>query len=366
MMFIGIMSGTSLDAVDAVIVEFNNHNCRLVAHHNVALPKPLKSTLLELVHSGEDEINRMAKADILVAEHIAHTIHQLLAQSGITADNIKAIGSHGQTIRHLPQLSTTLQIGDPNRIAQLTGITTVADFRRRDMAAGGQGAPLVPAFHASLFQSEQHQRLVLNIGGIANITYLPADTTQPVIGFDTGPGNCLMNEWAELSFQQPYDRQGQIAQQGCIHPELLQRLLADDYFTLELPKSTGREHFHLAWLKHHLNQLASISPEDVMATLCELTAVTIADSCLRVAPSCNELYVCGGGVHNTYLLQQLKRHLPGVDVGSTAKLGVDPDYVEAMAFAWLAKQTLEHRPGNLPSVTGASEPVILGGIYFAR
>jgi len=286
----------------------------------------------------------------------------------VSAAQIIAIGSHGQTIRHRPPGSPegtfTLQIGDPNLIAELTGINTVADFRRRDMAAGGQGAPLVPAFHRAIFHSPNKNRVIVNIGGMANITWLPAQ--GPVIGFDTGPGNVLMDTWIAEHLGKSYDQDGAWATSGQVCTTLLAELLAEPYFKMLAPKSTGRENFNRSWLEDHLRRLVSTPAlGDIQATLLELSAITIADSIKGLDQIPKEVFVCGGGAYNTALMQRLARLMPQDSVASTAALGVDPQWIEAMAFAWLAQQTLNHRPGNLREVTGATREVILGGVYYA-
>lgn len=364
--FIGLMSGTSMDAVDAVLASFEASPPRLLAHHSHPLGDELRAELSRLQQPGDDELNRTAELDIRVARLFAVTTMELLEQAGCSASEIIALGSHGQTIRHIPggDYPTSFQIGDPNLIAELTGITTVADFRRRDMAAGGQGAPLLPAFHDQIFRSETLNRVIVNIGGIANITVLPAEAEDAVVGFDTGPGNGLMDAWIHRHRQQNFDVQGDWAAQGRAIPKLLDRLLADPYFSLAGPKSTGKEYFHLDWLMRHVD--GSPAAEDVQATLCELTARTITQAIQRTAGGVDEIYVCGGGVYNLTLMDRLRDLLQPAEVASTAELGLDPDWVEAMCFAWLAKQTLQRQPSNLPSVTGATHNVVLGGIYWGN
>jgi anhydro-N-acetylmuramic acid kinase len=364
---IGLMSGTSLDALDAVLVDFSNNTPSLMASHSQAIPADLRRELAALTQPGDNEIARLGEADLAVAELSAEAVMQLLKKAGVSAQQVLAIGSHGQTIRHCPEegcFGFTLQIGDPNTIAQRTGITTVADFRRRDLAAGGQGAPLVPAFHAAIFRRPDVNRVMVNIGGIANITRLPADTGQPVTGFDTGPGNGLLDAWAERHLQQTMDEDGHWAASGQVSESLLERCLADPYFRRTAPKSTGKEYFNLGWLAEKCED--SLSPEDIQATLCELTAVSIAEAVDDGSKNDEEVLICGGGVHNATLMARLTHHLTPRAVAGTDSVGIPPDWVEAMAFAWLARETLAGRPGNLPSVTGASVPVILGGIYPAN
>lgn len=361
--FIGLMSGTSMDALDAVLVDLEGGTPCLVASHSQPLPEELRQQLLSLATTAENELERAAQADISLGRFSARTVQQLLSQTGIDAGNIRAIGSHGQTIRHAPDATPpyTVQIGDGNTIAQLTGITTVADFRRRDMVAGGQGAPLVPAFHSALFRDPQLTRVILNIGGIANITILPSEPSLPVTGFDTGPGNVLMDSWCAEQKGVAFDAEGRWASSGAVNEALLERLLADPYFGRQPPKSTGREYFNLQWLRPKLPE--TLAPEDIQATLCELTARSIAEAVKRFSPDASELIVCGGGAYNTHLMQRLAATLPQLAVSDSTVSSVEPRWMEAMAFAWLARQTLRQLPGNLPAVTGARESVILGSIY---
>ncbi len=364
--FIGLMSGTSLDAIDVAIVEFETHYPKLIASHTQTLPSELRDTLLSLNRSRAGEIKRMAIADVQWAEHAAKAVNHLLSESKIPASDISAIGSHGQTIRHAPDNDTpyTLQIGDPNTLAELTGITTVADFRRRDLAAGGQGAPLMPSFHNAMLRVNDETRVVLNIGGMANITTLPADPDEPVIGFDTGPGNVMMDAYIQTHSRKAYDEGGQWAASGKVHAELLKRLLRDKFFKLSPPKSTGRELFNLRWLERRLKRLDKrVIKKNVQATLCELSAVSISEAIQQYAGEATSIIVCGGGVHNTALMFRLQCLLEHQQVRSSEDYGIDPDAMEAIGFAWLAQQTLAIKPGNLPSVTGATHPVVLGGIY---
>lgn len=364
--YLGLMSGTSMDGIDAALVRFPQHGVELIETYSHPWPETLQQALQNLTTPGNNEIDRLGELDILVADEFSSATLKLLAKANIPASAVTAIGSHGQTIRHRPDAKNafTLQVGDPNRIAEQTGITTVADFRRRDMAAGGEGAPLVPAFHSTLFSDSKEHRCILNIGGIANITLLPPqDETATIIGFDTGPGNCLMDSWANQHIHLPFDKQGEWAATGKITPSLLEHLLADSYFSRPFPKSTGREYFNMAWLGKSLNQNSGLSPEDVQATLVALTAQSITNAINNTAPDCRQILVCGGGAHNPVLMKQLRHELPLCCIESTNHFGTDPDWVEAIAFAWLAKQTMLGQPGNLPSVTGARHPVILGGIY---
>ena len=365
-LFVGLMSGTSLDGIDAVLVDFAEDPPRLIETLSHPLPDALRQQLATLCQPGDDEIERMGQADIALGELFADAVQQLLRQTDIPAAEIHAIGSHGQTIRHRPDAGFTLQIGDPNHIAQRTGITTTADFRRRDMAAGGQGAPLVPAFHAALFRSPDITRVVLNLGGMANITLLPANPEQPVSGFDTGPGNVLMDLWARQHLGRPLDEGGAWAASGRVDEALLARCLSDSYFRQPPPKSTGREHFNADWLATQLGESEhSPSAVDVQATLCELTAISVAEAVRQAGADIAELLVCGGGARNAHLLSRLRAHLEPMDVIPSDARGLAADWVEAVAFAWLARETLAGRPGNLPAVTGASEAVVLGAIYPA-
>lgn len=361
--YVGLMSGTSMDALDAVLVDCAEPSMQLLAHISRPLPPDLRQQLLSLASVAENELERMAQADRQLGRFCAETVLELLANAGINPGEIAAIGSHGQTIRHAPNASPayTVQIGDGNTIAQTTGITTVTDFRRRDMVVGGQGAPLVPAFHAALYRDKAIERVVLNIGGIANISILPADESVPVGGFDTGPGNVLLDAWIQHIRGNLYDQDGAWARSGTVNVPLLESLLSDPYFFRSPPKSTGREHFNLGWLQAHLPD--NLPAEDVQATLVELTALSIAQALHHQAAKTRELLVCGGGAYNGFLMERLAVHLPGCHVCSTGEYGLAPRWVEATAFAWLAHQTLRNLPGNLPSVTGATDAVILGAIY---
>lgn len=368
-LYIGLMSGTSADAIDAVLVDLSS-SPQLITHHSQKIPPALRQQIHQLCTPGAHEIDRMGVLDVELGQHFAATIHELLTISGINPGDVVAIGSHGQTIRHRPQgcceQPFTLQIGDPNTLAELTGITTVADFRRRDMAAGGQGAPLVPAFHQAIFSSSHCDRAIVNIGGMANITWLPQAAGAQTIGFDTGPGNVLMDGWIFDHHHIAYDRNGDWAASGTLIPTLLQQLLTHPFFGQPPPKSTGREAFNREWLAAQLTQFAHpAQAADVQATLLELTAMSIAHSINDLSDRFKEVYVCGGGAYNQNLMKRLGIHIQDCRIASTAVLGVDPEWVEAMAFAWLAQQTCTRRPGNLPAVTGARREVILGGIYMA-
>ncbi len=351
-----------MDAIDAALVDFDFQPPRLIATQQLEIPAEVRESLELVIRNGDITLEQLGQLDHQLGQLFSQTVQQLLLQTKIEAAQIKAIGSHGQTIFHQPQgpHPFSMQIGDANLIAEQTGITTVADFRRRDMAAGGQGAPLVPAFHETLFRTEDIDRVVLNIGGIANISILPSNNNTPVSGFDTGPGNTLMDGWIRQHQNIPMDKDGKWAASGTINEELLSQVLADPYFSLPAPKSTGREYFNLAWLNQYLS--GTIRPEDVQATLCELSAVSIAQA-IQSQVATMEVLVCGGGSNNPVLMSRLQYHLGKCSLTTTDSHGVPPQWVEAMAFAWLAKQTCEGNSGNLPAVTGASHPVILGGIY---
>jgi anhydro-N-acetylmuramic acid kinase len=359
-LYIGLMSGTSADAVDAVLLDLSQ-GCKLLNHHTTKIAPPLRQRIHQLSLPGDDEIEQLGVLDVELGELFASAVLQLLDKAQISTQQITAIGSHGQTIRHRPPgqrpRAFSLQIGDPNVIAQATGITTVADFRRRDMAVGGQGAPLVPAFHRAIFGSSQQHRAIVNIGGMANISWLPI--AGQLLGFDTGPGNVLMDSWIQTHHQASYDKDGAWAATGTINPPLLKQLLSH-------PKSTGRESFNSTWLNAQLAQLnAPISNEDVQASLLELTAQSIAQAINALSGEQKEVYVCGGGAYNGVLMARLEQLACNASLSSTASLGVAPEWIEAMAFAWLAQQTLARKPGNLAAVTGATQEVILGGIYLA-
>lgn len=362
-LYIGLMSGTSADGIDAALVDFKNVKPELIAHYYVPYPTSIKESILALNYPGHDEINKLGELDSLLGRAFAEAAKQLLLVSGVSAKEICAIGSHGQTIRHQPSLRFTLQIADPNIIASKTGITTVADFRRRDIALGGQGAPLVPAFHQMIFRQNNHDRVILNMGGVANITFLPKDSSKTILGFDTGPGNNLMDAWIQKHLNQTHDMNGKWAAEGKVSKKLLNLLLEDNYFKRLPPKSTGPEYFNLSWLQDYLT--FDTNAVDVQATLAELTACSIINAVKNIMTQ-GEILVCGGGVHNHYLMQRLQTYATPIMVDSTESYGVPPDWLEAMAFAWLAKQTMEKKPGNIVEVTGASNMTTLGGVYFGE
>lgn len=362
--WIGLMSGTSMDGIDAILVSFTEKGLRV--HRTVSTPYPdhirQRLAYLSQNYGTPDEVGQM---DHLVGHLFADVVIALLDSSGIAADKVRAIGSHGQTIRHQPDSGTpfTLQIGDPTLIAERTGITTVADFRRRDMAAGGQGAPLVPAFHKAFFSREDEDRCILNLGGIANLSHLPANRHRPVTGLDTGPANALMDAWCKEQTGQTFDKDGAWAREGQLHQPLLDDMLSDVYFQRRAPKSTGTEKFNLDWVKTALSRHPDVAPEDVQRTLLELTAVTVAQQ-LPQQPGIT-VYACGGGAKNPELMKALQRTCSPCMVTTTADIGLDPQWVEPSAFAWLAQQALAGRPGNLPEVTGAKGKRVLGAVYYA-
>lgn len=364
--YLGLMSGTSLDAVDVVAINFRSR-LQLLATHSEPMPHELRQQVLALTQPSAEEIDRMGAVDVELGLLFAQAANTLLAQAGIEKRQVKALGSHGQTIRHRPYASPafTLQIADPNTIAEATGLTVVADFRRRDVAAGGQGAPLVPAFHEAILRHKHHNRIVLNLGGMANITVLPADTQQPVYGFDTGPANVLMDAWIQRVLAQPFDVDGDWAASGEVIVPLLHQLLSHPFFKRQPPKSTGREDFHLAWLEAELASYDNRAAADVQATLLELTAQSIADAVIQTRLLNGELWLCGGGAYNQRLWRRLQSLLPHFSLHNTAEIGLAPTWVEASAFAWLARQTMNGLTGNIPAVTGAKGPRILGGIYPA-
>ena len=362
-LFLGLISGTSVDGIDAALVAFDPAP-RVVFGRTYPLGAGLAQDVLRRSQmDAETSLDDVARLDTRLGQAFARAALDALADSGVPAAQVVAIGSHGRTLRHDPRGPTPFsqQLGDPNVIAETTGITTVADFRRRDVAAGGQGAPLMPAFHAAVMHSPDEDRAILNLGGIANLTLLPR--RGDVRGFDTGPANGLMDAWCLRHRSLPYDRDGAFGREGRVDEALLARLLAEPWFALPPPKSTGRDQFQLAWLQARLDGNA-LEPADVQATLCELSAATVADALRSTLPGAGRLLVCGGGVHNPLLMERLAARLPGVAVASTASIGLDPDFIEAAGFAWLARETLAGRPGNLPSVTGARGPRVLGAIHL--
>jgi anhydro-N-acetylmuramic acid kinase len=362
--WIGLMSGTSMDGIDAILVSFPDSQVRIHATHSVPYPDDIRERLARL-SQNQGSPDELGELDHLVGSLFATASQELLNRSGLAASDVRAIGSHGQTIRHQPDggMPFTLQIGDPTLIAERTGITTVADFRRRDLAAGGQGAPLVPAFHKAFFADGGEDRCILNLGGIANLTHLPAGGSQPVTGFDTGPANALMDAWCKDQTGHTFDKDGTWANEGEIDQALLGDMLSDAYFQRTPPKSTGTEKFNLDWVHTSLARHPDLAPADVQRTLLELTAITVARQ-LPEQPGMT-VFACGGGAKNPVLMRALQRTCSPCKVTTTADIGLDPQWVETSAFAWLAKQTLAGRPGNLPEVTGAKGERILGAVYFA-
>jgi anhydro-N-acetylmuramic acid kinase len=364
-LYLGLISGTSADSIDSVLVSFSRGVPQLLASHAHPWPTALRERMLALAQ-GETalDLDTFGRLDVEIGHGFADAALQLLEHSDTPATAVRAIGSHGQTLRHRPTgtYPFTLQLGDPSVIAERCGIDVVADFRRADIAAGGQGAPLQPALHASLLARPGHARVVLNLGGIANITVLGADGR--VLGFDTGPANGLLDAWCLRQRSEPFDRDGAYAASGRPDAGLLDALLADPYFALPPPKSTGREHFHLDWLATRAPS-AALDPADVQATLLELTARSVAMAIAQHAPDAEEVLACGGGVHNGALMRRLSELLAPRVLLSTSRYGIDPDFLEATAFAWLARQRLLGLPGNLPAVTGARGPRVLGAIYSA-
>ena len=357
------MSGTSMDGVDAVLADFSTEQPRLIAAQHIAFAPAVRTELIALNQPGENELERAALAANDLARHYANVVQALLAQQKISADKVAAIGCHGQTVRHRPELGYTLQLNNPALLAELSGINVVADFRSRDIAAGGQGAPLVPAFHAAAFSSAEKHRVIVNIGGIANLTNLPVN--GHITGFDCGPGNMLMDAWCAAHTGQAFDRNGAWAASGKAIPALLSALLQIPYFQQRPPKSTGRDLFNPVWLQQFLR--AEYAAQDVQATLLQLTVRSIAQAINNYCVGGQEVFVCGGGARNDALMNGLHHAFAenGVPVASTDVLGVVAEQVEALAFAWLARQTLHGEAGNLPSVTGANHPCVLGAIYPA-
>jgi anhydro-N-acetylmuramic acid kinase len=361
-LYLGMMSGTSMDAIDAVLVDFGVTPLKIIAASATPFDPVLKQRIAALVdHAGSVALDELGQLDVALGSAFAGAANALLQTAALSPEAVTAIGSHGQTIRHRPDLPYpfTTQIGDPNTLAESTGITVVGDFRRRDVAAGGQGAPLLPVFHDQVFRSDGEDRAIVNLGGIGNVTILARGA--PVTGFDTGPGNRLLDAWIAEHRGVDYDADGVWAATGTCDAALLGELLDEPYLALPPPKSTGRELFNLPWLRHTLGP-SGRRPQDVQATLLEFTAATVADAVLRHAPGA-ALYVCGGGAHNRALLAAIARRVAPYPVASTMVLGLDPDYVEAVAFAWFAQRTLAGYCSSAASVTGARGARILGGIY---
>ena len=371
-LFIGLMSGTSLDGVDVALVAFTEQKTQMLHSHFLAYPAALRAQILALQHPTENELENTALIGNALAKIYAEAVNQLLVDAQLSSNQIVAIGCHGQTIRHRPGfedgIGFTLQIGNAALLSELTGITVISDFRSRDIAAGGQGAPLVPAFHQAVFADKQINRAIINIGGIANITYLGnsenfSNKSNGVYGFDSGPGNMLLDAWIKQHKNLDYDANGDWASTGQVIPSLLSDMLAEPYFALLPPKSTGRDLFNQIWLQEKLLATTTLRPQDVAYTLVALTAHSIYNALTQHCGEFNEVYVCGGGAHNRLLIESLQTLLGETKCDSTESLGVGADWVEAIAFAWLAKQCINKKTANLAEVTGAKGPRILGAIY---
>ena len=363
MRYVGVMSGTSVDGLDIAVVDMSTAVPRITESATVALPHELAVSILALNGPGDDEIDRAGACDAAFGEFIGRTVLACLETWRISPPDIRAIGCHGQTIRHRPDSTPpfTMQIGDPNRVAETTGIDTVADLRRRDMAAGGQGAPLAPLFHDVLFRDASRHRIVVNIGGIANATMLPAASDE-ILGFDTGPGNALLDAWSRHWRGEPYDRGGVWASQGAVAPKLMDALKDDEFVSRVPPKSTGKELYNLDYVLR-LSAPYDYPSEDVQATLLEFTAWSIATAVERWGPGTGDVVVCGGGRRNYALMRRLAANLPNYGIFRSDDLDVDGDGLEAAAFAWFAHRTLSGQPSNVPAVTGAEGPRVLGAIY---
>lgn len=364
--FIGLLSGTSIDGIDCVIVDFAQTPPALVGTHSEAIPSSLHQKIHALCAEETVSLIDLGETDVALGRVFANAVKQLLNKCNLNHRDILAIGSHGQTIKHHPtgQNRFTLQIGDPNTISYLTGICTIADFRRKDMAAGGQGAPLAPLFHQSYFSDSQVRRAVLNLGGIANISLLAHDSFE-LIGFDTGPANVLMDGWINAKKNLPYDDAGQWARTGTVDQSLLHTLLEEPYLALPTPKSTGRELFNMRWLQAHLAKFPLLRDEDVQATLLEYTAMSVANSVDWQTAQIGALFVCGGGAQNAYLMERLQALLTPITVASSSAANLDPQWVEGFLFAWLARNAWYGDPVDARSVTGSAQMTILGGIYEA-
>ncbi len=363
--YIGVMSGTSLDGVDVVLAAIDENVVAQQASLSWPIPPAIKTAILDICQGQQLTLSQLGQLDTRLGRLFAEAVQALMHQENLRAQDIVAIGCHGQTVWHEPtgEAPHTLQIGDNNQIVALTGVTVVGDFRRRDMALGGQGAPLVPAFHHALLAHPVERRMVLNIGGIANLSMLIPE--QPVRGYDTGPGNMLMDAWIWRQLGKPYDKDAGWACSGKVILPLLQNMLSDPYFAAPAPKSTGREYFNYGWLERQLAPFPGLLAQDVQATLAELTAVSISEQ-VQLSGGCERLLVCGGGSRNPLLMARLAALLPGIEVSTTDEAGISGDDMEALAFAWLAWCTVAGRPGNLPSVTGAREASVLGAVYPAN
>jgi anhydro-N-acetylmuramic acid kinase len=367
--YIGLMSGTSLDGIDGVLVDLADDpdGIRVLAHRHQPFDPALRRELAALNQSVADELPRAALAANGVARAYASVTRALLHDALPQGSAVRALGAHGQTVRHRPGASDdvgyTIQLLNGALLAELTGIDVICDFRSRDLAAGGQGAPLAPAFHAAMFGDARETRAVLNLGGIANLTLL--DPKRPVIGFDTGPANTLLDAWCERHRGEPFDADGAWAASGHANPTLLSALLAEPFFALSPPKSTGRDLFDLDWVDARIGAMPGLADADVQATLAALTVESVGDAIAQHAPQATRLYVCGGGARNSLLMRMLAARMPTLQIATTNALGVPVDQVEAVAFAWLARQFVERRTGNLPAVTGAGGSRLLGALYPA-
>jgi anhydro-N-acetylmuramic acid kinase len=366
--YMGLMSGTSVDSIDGALISFNQAGTITIhATHSITIPKNIRENLLQISTNPNISLEQLGLLDNTLGNLFADCALHIINSANIPNHQIKAIGSHGQNIYHNPKINYTLQIGNPNIISKKTGIPTIADFRRGDMAMGGQGAPLAPLFHHALFYSPEKNRVILNLGGIANITVLKPGLSYPLQGFDTGPANSLLDALSQKYFNQPYDKNGEISATGKIQEKLLSKLLQDNYFSKKSPKSTGKEYFNLTWIESYLDQ--EYLPQDLLATLTELTAKTIAEAIHLISTQLNaqfksELFCCGGGVYNPYLLSRIQENLGhDIPVYNTEVLGLDPKWVEAALFAWLAKMRIEEKSLDLKSTTGSNRPVVLGAIY---
>ena len=364
-LFIGLMSGTSVDAIDSVLMDLSGPASRVITRSSQALHKELKKEIHRVIlkRAWPQDVEEV---DREFARACSASVHRLLQEASIQADRITAIGSHGQTVFHDPSgtPAVSVQIGSPGQIARTTGIQTVGEFRQADIDAGGQGAPLACAYHEALFRTREEDRTVVNLGGIANITCLPADPASDITGFDTGPANTLSDAWARKHLERDFDDDGKWAQAGTIDQDLLHRMLEDPYFKRQPPKSTGREMFNLSWLRQKLDQYGKpVRNVDIQSTLVELTARSVARAVESHAPRTSRVLLCGGGCFNAYLVSRIRKAMRDVPVACTGAYGVPEKWMEAMAFAWLAKQHLEGIPGNIPSVTGAKRKVVLGKLY---
>ncbi|MDB6095750.1 MAG: anhydro-N-acetylmuramic acid kinase [Francisellaceae bacterium] len=362
--YIGILSGTSLDAIDCAIFEFSAQKIILIKSLSFPIPVPFKNQILTICQTNTCTVDELGRLNTVIGMQFSRAIQALLKKSKLSSNLITAIGSHGINIRHNPSIRYpfSMQLGNPHIIAIKTKIPTIADFRQSDIANQGQGAPLAPAFHKAMFHSSTENRVILNIGGIANISILPKNAFEPCIGFDSGPGNCLMDEWIYQTKRLAFDKNGAFAAKGKPHLGLLRMLLEDKYFILPPPKSTGREYFNLNWLKKYLLQFPNLDAETIQATLLALSLQTITHAIRQHAPKKHKVFVCGGGSYNVHLMRQLEKTLKK-PIYSTAELGIAPDWVEAALFAWLAKETVEGNPIDLKPITGSKHKVVLGGIF---